>query len=123
VFELEVKGVFDSGFWNQCWSAAIDMTGRTLSSACGNNPNTRWNNPAPVFIDAESRKLHSKTIIIDADTASEPTVIVGSTNFSNNGNNVNDENMLIIHDARVANQFLQEFNARYKAAGGEIYPQ
>jgi phosphatidylserine/phosphatidylglycerophosphate/cardiolipin synthase-like enzyme len=120
---FEVRGVFDSWFWNQCWSAAIDMTGRTLSSACGNNPNTRWNNSAPVFIDAETRKLHSKTIIIDADTASEPTVIVGSTNFSNNGNNINDENMLIIHDARVANQFLQEFNARYMAAGGEIYPQ
>jgi phosphatidylserine/phosphatidylglycerophosphate/cardiolipin synthase-like enzyme len=70
------------------------------------NPNTRWNNPALVFKDAESRKLHSKTIIIDADTASDPTVIVRSTNLSNNGNNVNDENMLIIHDARVANQFL-----------------
>ena len=55
-------------------------------------------------------------MLIDADTDSDPTVIVGSTNWSNNGNVVNDENMLIIHDTNVVNQFVQEFNARYEAA-------
>jgi phosphatidylserine/phosphatidylglycerophosphate/cardiolipin synthase-like enzyme len=117
---FDVKGVFDSDFWNQWWSASIDMTGRTASQTSVNNPNTRWKNPAPVYKDAEVRKLHSKTMIIDADTNSDPTVIVGSTNWSNNGNNVNDENMLIIHDAAIANQFVQEFNARYTQAGGNI---
>ncbi|WP_394138370.1 phospholipase D-like domain-containing protein [Cytobacillus oceanisediminis] len=117
---FDVKGVFDSDFWNQWWSASIDMTGRTASQTSVNNPNTRWKNPAPVYKDAEVRKLHSKTMIIDADTNSDPTVIVGSTNWSNNGNNVNDENMLIIHDAAIANQFVQEFNARYTQAGGTI---
>jgi phosphatidylserine/phosphatidylglycerophosphate/cardiolipin synthase-like enzyme len=117
---FDVKGLFDSDFWNQWWSASVDMTGRTASQTSVNNPNTRWNNPAPVFQDAEVRKLHSKTMIIDADTNSDPTVIVGSTNWSNNGNNVNDENMLIIHDAAIANQFVQEFNARYVQAGGTI---
>ncbi|WP_227551664.1 phospholipase D-like domain-containing protein [Metabacillus sediminilitoris] len=117
---FDVKGLFDSDFWNQWWSASVDMTGRTASQTSVNNPNTRWKNPAPVFQDAEVRKLHSKTMIIDADTNSDPTVIVGSTNWSNNGNNVNDENMLIIHDAAIANQFVQEFNARYVQAGGTI---
>lgn len=117
---FDVKGLFDSDFWNQWWSASIDMTGRTASQTSVNNPNTRWKNPAPVFQDAEVRKLHSKTMIIDADTNSDPTVIVGSTNWSNNGNNVNDENMLIIHDAAITNQFVQEFNARYVQAGGTI---
>ncbi len=117
---FDVKGLFDSSFWNQWWSASIDMTGRTASQTSINNPNTRWNNPAPVYADAEVRKLHSKTMIIDADTNSDPTVIVGSTNWSNNGNNVNDENMLIIHDTAIANQFVQEFNARYIQAGGTI---
>lgn len=117
---FDVKGLFDSDFWNQWWSASIDMTGRTATQTSVNNPNTRWKNPAPVFPDAEVRKLHSKTMIIDADTTSDPTVIVGSTNWSNNGNNVNDENMLIIHDAAIANQFIQEFNARYVQAGGTI---
>jgi phosphatidylserine/phosphatidylglycerophosphate/cardiolipin synthase-like enzyme len=117
---FDVKGIFDSSFWNQWWSASIDMTGRTASQVSINNPNTRWANPAPVYADSEVRKLHSKTMIIDADTTSDPTVIVGSTNWSNNGNNVNDENMLIIHDAGITNQFVQEFNARYQQAGGTV---
>ncbi|MCA1056006.1 phospholipase D-like domain-containing protein [Rossellomorea aquimaris] len=117
---FDVKGLFDPSFWNQWWSASIEMTGRTASQTSTNNPNTRWANPAPVYQANESRKLHAKTMIIDADTSSDPTVIVGSTNWSENGNNVNDENMLIIHDAAVTNQFLQEFNARYVNAGGVV---
>jgi phosphatidylserine/phosphatidylglycerophosphate/cardiolipin synthase-like enzyme len=117
---FDVKGIFDASFWNQWWSASIDMTGRTASQESLSNPNTRWNNPAPVYEDAEVRKLHSKTMIIDADTTSDPTVIVGSTNWSNNGNNVNDENMLIIHDAEITNQFVQEFYSRYQQAGGTV---
>lgn len=117
---FDVKGLFDSDFWNQWWSASVDMTGRTASQTSVNNPNTRWKNPAPVYADAEVRKLHSKTMLIDVDTNSDPTVIVGSTNWSNNGNNVNDENMLIIHDTAITNQFVQEFNARYVQAGGTL---
>ncbi|MBM7705040.1 phospholipase D-like domain-containing protein [Metabacillus iocasae] len=115
---FDVKGVFESSYWNQWWSASIEMTGRTASQTSASNPNTRWANPAPVYIDNENRKLHAKTMIIDADTNSDPTVIVGSTNWSENGNNVNDENMLIIHDTDITNQFVQEFNARYVNAGG-----
>nr|WP_245345426.1 phospholipase D-like domain-containing protein [Halobacillus andaensis] len=117
---FDIRGVFDSSFWNQWWSASIDMTGRTATEESDGNPNTRWANPAPVYKDAETRKLHSKTMLIDADTTSDPTTIVGSTNWSNNGNNVNDENMLFIHDDQITNQFIQEFNARYEQAGGSI---
>jgi phosphatidylserine/phosphatidylglycerophosphate/cardiolipin synthase-like enzyme len=117
---FDVKGLFDASFWNQWWSASIEMTGRTASQTSENNPNIRWANPAPVYQANESRKLHAKTMLIDADTSSDPTVIVGSTNWSENGNNVNDENMLIIHDAAVTNQFVQEFNARYVNAGGVV---
>jgi phosphatidylserine/phosphatidylglycerophosphate/cardiolipin synthase-like enzyme len=117
---FDVKGLFDASFWNQWWSASIEMTGRTASQTSENNPNIRWANPAPVYKANESRKLHAKTMIIDADTSSDPTVIVGSTNWSENGNNVNDENMLIIHDETVTNQFVQEFNARYVNAGGAV---
>ncbi len=116
---FDVKGVFDSSFWNQYWSASIEMTSRTVTGST-NNPNTRWANAAPVYKDAESRKLHSKTMIVDADTNSDPTVIVGSTNWSTNGEDINDENLLIIHDQAITNQFLQEFNARYTAAGGTV---
>ncbi|TGB02436.1 phospholipase D-like domain-containing protein [Halobacillus salinus] len=116
---FDVRGIFDQSFWNQWWSASVDMTGRTASQTSTNNPNTRWNNPAPVYEDQEDRKMHAKTMLVDAaNPNSDPTVIVGSTNWSNNGNDINDENMLFIHDADVANQFLQEFYARYEAAGG-----
>ncbi|AZR74785.1 competence protein ComEA [Anoxybacter fermentans] len=117
---FDVKGVFDSSYWNSWWSASVDMTGRTASYESLDNPNTRWANPAPVYKDGEDRKLHSKTMLIDADTNSDPVVIVGSANWSANGNDVNDENILIIHDANIVNQFLQEFYARYYMAGGRI---
>lgn len=116
---FDLKGVFDSAYWNQWWSASVDMTGREASRTSSNNPNTRWANPAPVFKDAESRKLHSKTMIIDAGTGSDPAVATGSTNWSQNGNEVNDENMIFIHDELIVNQFYQEFMARYKSASGD----
>ncbi len=115
-----VEGVFDSLGWNQWWSASVDMTGRTASQSSQNNPNTRWANPAPVLKDDEDAILHHKYMIIDGHTASNPAVITGSTNWSANGNDINDENLLIIHDAGIADQFMQEFHARYYQAGGGL---
>ncbi|MYL32186.1 competence protein ComEA [Pontibacillus yanchengensis] len=121
---FDVKGVYDESFWNQWWSASIEMTGRTASQESTNNPNIRWNNVAPVYEDNEDRKLHSKTMLIDAENPnSDPTTIVGSTNWSTNGNEINDENILFIHDADIANQFLQDFYARYDSAGGAVPAQ
>ncbi len=116
-----VEGVFDSAFWNQWWSASVDMTGRTASQTSTNNPNTRWANPAPVRKDHEDAKLHHKTMIIDGHSASSPAVITGSANWSANGNDKNDENLLILHDAAFADQFVQEFEARYHQAGDGVY--
>ena len=115
---FEVKGVFDRTFWDMWWSASVEMTGRTASRTSVNNPNIRWYNPAPVFPCRETRKLHSKTMVIDGGTGSDPTVVMGSTNWSINGQDINDENLLIIHDRLIANQFVQEFWARYRQAGG-----
>ncbi len=115
-----VRGVFDSLGWNQWWSASVDMTGRTASNSSVNNPNTRWANAAPVLKDDEDEILHHKYMIIDAHTTSNPAVIAGSTNWSVNGNDINDENLLIIHDADVADQFTQELRARYYQAGGGL---
>lgn len=113
---FEIKGLFDYSFWNQYWSASVDMTGTTMTGS-KNNPNTRWANPAPVFKANETRKLHAKTMLIDSDTNSDPTVVVGSTNWSENGDSINDENMLYIHDADIVNQFVQEYYARQASAG------
>lgn len=117
---FQVHGVFDSLGWNQWWSASVDMTGRTGSSSSVDNPNTRWANPAPVVKDNEDAILHHKYMVIDGHTTSDPVVITGSTNWSDNGNETNDENLLIIHDAAIADQFMQEFAARYYQAEGVL---
>jgi phosphatidylserine/phosphatidylglycerophosphate/cardiolipin synthase-like enzyme len=58
--------------------------------------------------------IHHKYGIIDANTPnSDPMVITGSHNWSTAAETVNDENTLIIHDAEIANWFLQEFSQRY----------
>jgi phosphatidylserine/phosphatidylglycerophosphate/cardiolipin synthase-like enzyme len=59
-------------------------------------------------------------MIVDHGTTSDPFVITGSMNWSANGEDTNDENTLIIHDAAIANQFYQEFAARYYMAYGIV---
>lgn len=49
--------------------------------------------------------IHHKVFIIDGET-----VITGSYNPTRNGNEYNDENVLIIHDRDVAKKFLDEYN-------------
>ena len=49
-------------------------------------------------------KVHHKVFIVDGKT-----VITGSYNPTKNGNTRNDENVLIIHDAVIAQQFEEEF--------------
>lgn len=117
---FRVKGVFERLFWNQWWSANLNMLGRTAAHRSPENPNIKWRHPPPIYRDRESRKLHHKYMVIDADTPSNPTVITGSANWSRNANERNDENTLFIHDPRIANQFVQEFYARYQQAGGAV---
>jgi len=114
---VSVKGVFDRAEWLTQYSKSRDMTGDTTS----NNP---WSPPAPVFSDSVQaswgpKQLHHKYMIIDSDYDSTAIVITGSQNWSNNGELYNDENILIIHSADIANQYLQEFVERYREAGGE----
>ncbi len=58
--------------------------------------------------DNNPQTMHHKVFIIDANTTNA-TVITGSYNPSKNGNERNDENILIIHDEEVAREFFEEF--------------
>jgi len=49
-------------------------------------------------------KVHHKTFIVDGKI-----VITGSYNPSRNGNERNDENVIIIRDSKIAKQFEEEF--------------
>jgi phosphatidylserine/phosphatidylglycerophosphate/cardiolipin synthase-like enzyme len=72
------------------------------------------------FSQGEFGLLHHKYAIVDGEAGgANSKVITGSHNWSANANFRNDENTLIIHSSRVANEYIQEFAARYRQAGGE----
>ena len=66
-------------------------------------------NGIQVYHHSLSGDLHHKYCIIDhSDVESDPLVITGSHNWSSTAENVNDENTVIVHDARVAVKLLEE---------------
>lgn len=79
------------------------------------------NNGVNVTEDNTTVSTHHKYCIVDAtNTSSDPQVVLGSHNWSAGAENSNDENTLIVHDANVANIYLQEFEARWcETQGGQ----
>lgn len=63
---------------------------------------------AQVCMDQNPYTMHNKVIIIDTET-----VITGSYNFSNNAENDNDENVLIIHSTAVAERYTRQFEVLF----------
>jgi len=61
-------------------------------------------NGVKIHTDTNKAFMHHKVFIIDGKT-----VITGSYNPTTNGNIHNDENILIIEDSSVAQQFLEEY--------------
>jgi phosphatidylserine/phosphatidylglycerophosphate/cardiolipin synthase-like enzyme len=86
---LIVRGVFDKDQYH---------------SNSGTEYETLHNAGLDVWLDANPRLMHHKVIIVDGQV-----VITGSYNFSNNAEQYNDENTLIIHDREIAAQYLTEF--------------
>ena len=63
--------------------------------------------------------MHHKFMVIDNfNNASDPQVLVGSHNWSTSAETKNDENILIVHDANIANQYYQAFSYLFQQAGG-----
>lgn len=61
-----------------------------------------------------THQFHHKYAITDANiNGANPAVLTGSHNWSANAENNSDENTLIIHDATIANIYLQEFEKRW----------
>jgi len=62
--------------------------------------------------------FHHKYIIADqAEPSIDPKVLTGSHNWSTAADTRNDENTLIIHNRKTANQYYQEFSARWEQNG------
>jgi phosphatidylserine/phosphatidylglycerophosphate/cardiolipin synthase-like enzyme len=65
----------------------------------------------PVRQDGNPGSFHHKVIVID-----EQTTITGSLNFSNNADESNDENVVVIENETIADRYLQEFERRWDEA-------
>jgi phosphatidylserine/phosphatidylglycerophosphate/cardiolipin synthase-like enzyme len=77
-----------------------------------------------IFDDEVADILHHKYAVIDNSKPEfDPVVITGSHNWSNSANIRNDENTLIIHNGDIANQYYQNFVARFKGNNGDLATQ
>ena len=91
----------------------VNVTGSEFDNMIGNG--------VQVYAHEPSGDCHHKYAIVDhSDVDSDPTVITGSHNWSSSAENVNDENTLFVHDARVANLYHQEFRAIFNAVTGNV---
>lgn len=109
-----VRGVFDDG------QGSMDVY-MEMKGIGGSSP---WTTPARVFLDSRPGQLHHKYMLIDPENpSSNPIVETGSANYSNNAFFDNDENVLIIYDANIANVYWQEFAKRLSDAGGTVSVQ
>ena len=107
---MAVRGIFDSGESGNQYSQYWPMSGIG---------DYAWNPVADVWLDAEYGTLHHKYMILDANRpASDPVIVTGSANWSTSAYDSNDENVFILHDDDIANQYFQEYADRYHAAGG-----
>ena len=86
---VNVEGVIESRMWNTRGSIAQNLS-----------------NKFNVVKDSNPKTMHHKFFVVD-----EYYVITGSMNPSNSGVNYNDENMMVIGSAEVAELFIDEFKS------------
>ena len=96
-------GVTIQGVWDALGAGNLYSEDETLCAA-----------GADIKIDDLGGLLHHKFMVIDAHS-SDPLVISGSMNWTAAGGQANDENIVIIHDAHVAQHYLLAFEELYAA--------
>ncbi len=73
---------------------------------------------ARIKVEDFAGKVHHKFAVIDVE-GSDPTVILGSYNWTSSGAYDNDENTLIIHDRDLAQAYHAEWQRLWSALGTE----
>ena len=67
---------------------------------------------------------HNKMLIVDPSAPdSDPMVLTGSFNWSTAADTKNDENVVIIHNAAIANIYYQAFYQNFTDEGGTLVEQ
>lgn len=111
--DIQLEGVIDPGFFSRY----------TNTGAIWGSPEAQLGNRM-ILPARETRKLHSKLILIDVNEPSpndKAVVVAGSYNFSNNAELSNDENTIIIYSDEIGNQFYQNFKGVMNRAQGKSY--
>ena len=73
-----------------------------------------YNAGIPVKIDAQHAIAHNKVVIIDGET-----VITGSFNFTKAAEENNAENLLVIHDKKLAERYIKNWQEHERHS--EVY--
>ena len=98
-------GVEFFGVWDQLGAANESSADGALCAA-----------GARIKIEDFNGKVHHKFAVIDVN-GSDPTVILGSYNWTDSGAYDNDENTLIIHDLALAQAYYAEWQRLWSALG------
>ncbi|GAB5410755.1 MAG: hypothetical protein BalsKO_31200 [Balneolaceae bacterium] len=110
--EIKLEGIIDPAFYSR-YKKAGDIWGL---------PEARTNNRM-ILPAKETRKLHHKTLLLDAENADATdiaVVVTGSYNFSNNAEVNNDENTIIIFSDKIAEQYAADFAGVMARAKDEV---
>jgi phosphatidylserine/phosphatidylglycerophosphate/cardiolipin synthase-like enzyme len=59
----------------------------------------------PIKVETHTGLMHLKVCIID-----NSTLLTGTYNYTDSATKYNDENLLVIKDSNIINQYLDEFN-------------
>jgi len=109
VMERMEDGVAMYGVWDQLGAANAWSVDEALIDA-----------GAQIRIEDWPGKCHHKFAVIDVE-GDDPTVILGSYNWTASGAYDNDENTLIIHDRDLARAYYAEWRRMWDELGTEIY--
>jgi phosphatidylserine/phosphatidylglycerophosphate/cardiolipin synthase-like enzyme len=109
-----IRALIDPEFAYQPYSEALDLMGVAIlpkRSCRGEAQNRPWQNPiqtvgVPKLPPGD--KLHHKFGVLDGET-----VITGSHNWSAAANTLNDETLIVVHNAIAAAHYEREFERLY----------
>ncbi|HSV86323.1 MAG TPA: phospholipase D-like domain-containing protein [Levilinea sp.] len=98
-------------------AAGVEVRGVFDDNQAQTNTGTNWDRFRAAGLEVRTGEptwqMHHKVIIID-----RKIVTFGSYNYSNNAERRNDENVMITHDAGLAEQFIAEFERIYHEGKG-----
>lgn len=100
-----LEGTEVSGIWDQLGAASATSADEALCAA-----------GAHIKFEDLPGKVHHKFAVIDVE-GNDPTVILGSYNWTGSGAYGNDENTLIIHDRTLARAYYNEWKQLWDALG------